>query len=258
MYKKQSVLFSILIPAHNEEKYIGKCFVSIKNASLQYPGRVEVIVTANRCTDKTVEIAKFYSARVVYEDAKNLAMIRNAGAKAATGEIIITIDADSCMSQDMLIEIEKEIRTDKSIGGCAKLMMERTSPGIFFNMHVIATIGAITNGLPRGAGLFWCRKTDFDAIGGFDEKLRVAEDIDFAKRLKQYGKKKKKKFIRLPRAFVITSTRKFDEFGDWMYLKLIVKNFSVVKELFKRGKTDNKTSALDSLLDKLYFNTKRK
>ncbi|HOV27286.1 MAG TPA: glycosyltransferase [Pseudobacteroides sp.] len=255
---KHSVLFSILIPAHNEEKYVVKCFESIKNASLQYPGRVEVIVTANRCTDRTVEIAKSYNAKVVYEDAKNLAKIRNAGAKVATGEIIITIDADSCMSQDMLIEIEKEIRTDKSIGGCAKLKMERTSPGIFFNMHVIATIGAIANGLPKGAGLFWCRKTDFDAIGGFDENLRVAEDIDFAKRLKQYGKKKNKKFIRLPRAFVVTSTRKFDEFGDWMYLKLIIKNFGMVKELFKRGKTGNKTSALDNLLDEIYFNTKRK
>lgn len=191
MHKQQSVLFSILIPAHNEENYIGKCLESIKNASLQYLGRVEVIVTANRCTDKTVEIAESYGSRVVHEDAKNLAMIRNAGAKAATGEIIITIDADSCMSQDMLVEIEKEIRTGKSIGGCAKLKMERTSPGIFFNMYVIATIGAFANGLPRGAGLFWCRKTDFDAIGGFDENLRVAEDIDFAKRLKQYGKKKK-------------------------------------------------------------------
>lgn len=258
MHKQQSILFSILIPAHNEEKYIGKCLESIKKASLQYPGRVEVIVTSNRCTDKTVEIAEFYQARVVYEDAKNLAMIRNAGAKAANGEIIITIDADSYMSQDMLIEIEKEIRTGKSIGGCVKLMMERTSPGIFFNMHVIAAIGALTNGLPKGAGLFWCRKTDFDAIGGFDENLRVAEDIDFAKRLKKYGKKKKMKFIRLPKAFVVTSTRKFDEFGDWMYLKLIIENFNVVKELFKKGKTGNKTSALDELLDKIYFNTKRK
>lgn len=66
------------------------------------------------------------------------------------------------------------------------------------------------------------------------------------------------KFIRLSKSFVITSTRKFDEFGDWMYLKLIIKNFGVIKELFKRGKTDNKTSALDELLDKIYFNTKRK
>jgi len=57
--------FSVVIPAHNEEKYIGKCLRSIKSASKYVSGGVEMIVVANRCTDRTAVIAKHYGARVL-------------------------------------------------------------------------------------------------------------------------------------------------------------------------------------------------
>lgn len=57
---KKDVKFSIIIPAHNEEKYIGKCLDSIVKASEAYKEQTEVIVVLNRCTDKTEEIAKSY------------------------------------------------------------------------------------------------------------------------------------------------------------------------------------------------------
>lgn len=53
--------FSIIIPAHNEEKYIRKCLDSIAKASEAYKEQTEVIVVLNRCTDKTEEIAKSYN-----------------------------------------------------------------------------------------------------------------------------------------------------------------------------------------------------
>lgn len=52
--------FSVIIPAHNEEKYIDKCLKSILNASEYVTDNVEIIVVANRCTDKTELIAKHY------------------------------------------------------------------------------------------------------------------------------------------------------------------------------------------------------
>lgn len=54
--------FSVIIPAHNEEKYIDKCLKSILNASEYVTDNVEIIVVANRCTDKTELIAKHYGA----------------------------------------------------------------------------------------------------------------------------------------------------------------------------------------------------
>ena len=106
---EKKVKFSVVIPAHNEEKYIAKCLDSIVKASAPYNDQVEIIVVLNRCTDRTEEIALSYGCVIVREDAKNLSKIRNAGAKIAKGDILITIDADSWMSDTMLIEIEKQI-----------------------------------------------------------------------------------------------------------------------------------------------------
>jgi len=53
-------MISVVIPAHNEEKYIGKCLSAVKSAAKYVSDSVEMIVVANRCTDKTVTIAKHF------------------------------------------------------------------------------------------------------------------------------------------------------------------------------------------------------
>ncbi|HBI99745.1 MAG TPA: glycosyl transferase family 2, partial [Lysinibacillus sp.] len=90
---KEHIKFSIVIPAHNEEKYIGKCIESILKASKPFENEVEIIVVLNRCTDKTEEIAKSYNCIVLKNNDKNLSKIRNAAVEIARGEIIVTIDA---------------------------------------------------------------------------------------------------------------------------------------------------------------------
>ena len=49
---------SVIIPAHNEEKYIERCIESIKAADSVFPGNTEIIVVCNRCTDRTEHIAE--------------------------------------------------------------------------------------------------------------------------------------------------------------------------------------------------------
>jgi hypothetical protein len=68
------------------------------------------------------------------------------------------------------------------------------------------------------AGLFWCLRQDFEAIGGFDENLVSLEDLNFAQRLKAYGRSKGKRFKTIRTACIVTSCRKFDMFGDWYLL----------------------------------------
>lgn len=69
---EQHVKFSIIIPAHNEEKYIGRCLDSIVAASTPYKDQVEVIVVLNRCNDGTEEIAKSYHCVTLQNENKNL------------------------------------------------------------------------------------------------------------------------------------------------------------------------------------------
>jgi glycosyltransferase involved in cell wall biosynthesis len=210
------VRFSIIIPARDEERFIGRCLESISVAARTFHSQVETIVVLNRCSDRTEEIAHSFGARTIREDARNLARIRNAGARAAVGEILVTIDADSAMSANTLIAIDRALAAGTTVGGGTVILPDRTSPGIratmlFFNLFVLIS------GL--SAGLFWCRRKDFVAIGGFNENLLSAEDLDFARRLQVYGKKVRRPYSTLRDTHIITSCRKFDAFGDWCVAK---------------------------------------
>lgn len=209
-------LFSIVIPARNEEKYLPACLAAIEVAAQRWPGKVEVIVVVNRSEDRTEAIAEASGATVVRHDAKNLSSIRNAGARAARGVVIITIDADSRMSPNMLDRVYANLLTGKVIGGGVLIWPERWSLGILLTGVALLPIAFWHQ---VGGGLFFCLKSDFDTIGGFDEHYVTVEDIDFAKRLRAHGKLSKKNFIVLLAASITTSCRKFDHFGDWYFLK---------------------------------------
>jgi len=234
--------FSILIPAHNEEAFIGACLASIENAAKNYAGDIEIIVALNRCTDRTEEIARKHGAITVREDCRNLAKIRNSAARFAAGKVIVTIDADSRMTANMLEEIDQKLSSGKFIGGGVVILPERMSFGIFMSLLVILPALLIYR---VSSGLFWCSRQDFEAIGGFNESLVSAEDIDFARRLKSHGKNRGKRFKTITKAHIITSCRKFDAFGDWFLLK----NPRLVWKIF-RGK-DQKAA------DKFYYDVSR-
>ncbi|WP_042475407.1 glycosyltransferase [Bacillus ndiopicus] len=213
----EDIKISIVIPAHNEEKYIGKCLESILQASKLIKNQVEIIVVLNRCTDRTEEIAKSYKCIVVKNNDKNLSKIRNAGVEIARGEIIVTIDADTQMNEHVLSKVEENLISGKYIGGGVTGKFERMSLGIFTSTLLLIgpllfKYGAIS------VGIFWCYKKDFKSINGFNENMLMAEDADFAKRLKDWGKKQGKKYGTIQNG-MITSTRKFDKHGDWVLLK---------------------------------------
>lgn len=228
---KENCLFSVIVPAHNEEQYIGKCLRAIRTAEEQTEsGSVQIIVVANRCTDKTAEIAAQYGAEVIENQDKCIASIRNAGAKAAAGEILVTVDADTCIAPETFTEIRTLLESGRYIGGGAVPTFDRASLGI-----AVSTFYVLLQMLPeiircRGmlsGAVFWCRKSDFDAVGGFDPSLVSLEDLDFAKRLKQYGKEQGKKYGTL-KSKIYTSARKFDQFGDWY----LIKNRKLTKRIF--------------------------
>jgi len=209
-------LLSIVVPARNEEHFIGGCLESIQAAAVRVGRDVETIVVINRCSDRTEQIARNFGARIVYEDARNLSRIRNAGAREAYGEILVTIDADSRMSPDTLAAIEHVLASGRAVGGGVRIYPDRYSLGIRAAVAIMNLVLFVTR---LSGGLFWCRREDFEAIGGFDEKLVSGEDVDFARRLRAHGRKSGRRFRTLPGAHIVTSCRKFDKFGDWFVLR---------------------------------------
>ena len=235
---------SVIIPAHNEEKYIRRCIHSIKKADERFKGNTEIIVVCNRCTDKTAQIAKENGARVLYNEDRCIAKVRNAGIEAANGKIIVTIDADNRMTPGTLNEIYRLLKSGRYIGGGSPIRFERYSFPLWCN-DILCRVSFMITGLY--SGIFWAKKETFDAIGGFVDK-KAMEDVATAKLLKQYGKKKGKKYTTLKKNVLINSTRKYDDLGDWLYFKLLVENAGT----FIKAALGDK-SGVDKLLDEMFY-----
>jgi glycosyltransferase involved in cell wall biosynthesis len=216
--------FSVVVPAHNEEALLARGLTAIAAAAEQAPSGVEVIVVANRCTDATAEIARSSGASVLDNDARNIAAVRNAGAAAASGDAIVTIDADCQMSPRSFCEIDRLLRSDRFVGGGAKVRPERRSAGICATYGLMEVATFVTR---LAGGMFWCRRADFDAVGGFDESQLLAEDLDFARRLRAHGKRTGRRFTTLRSAPITASCRKFDRFGDWHMFAMLLQARSI-------------------------------
>ena len=240
--------FSVIIPAHNEENYIGKCLeAAVKASKAAAPDTVQIITVANRCTDKTVDTAMKYGSEICYDDSRCISCVRNTGIAAAKGRIIVTVDADSAMTENSLTEIKQMLSSGKYIGGGTRPVFDRMSAGIFFSSFYVAMKLApemFRSKAFLSGGMFWFYKNDFLKIGGFDESLVSLEDLDFAKKLKKLGDSCNKKYGTLKKSYIITSARKFDQFGDWY----LIKNRKLTNQIFT-GK--NKNAA-----DKFYYDAR--
>ena len=216
--------FSIIVPARNEEALLGQGLAAIQDAIRRSGSSAEVIVVANRCTDGTEAVATAGGAVVVRDQSRNLAAIRNAGVAAATGEVVVTLDADNLIHELALVEMNRLLDTNRYVGGGCGFLPERNSVGLRATatlLRVVLAVGRI------GGVMYWCRRTDFDAIGGFNESRSCAEDLDFAHRLRLHGRRTGRRFINLQDVPVTVSCRKFDTFGDWHMLTLATQARSV-------------------------------
>lgn len=242
--KKGKYTFTVVIPAHNEEKYVARCIHSVRAAARCYGGPVQIIVVCNRCTDKTAAIARQHGAKVILNEDRCIASVRNAGILAASGEVIVTIDCDNRMTKGTLKEIASLLRSGRYIGGGAPIRFERYSFPLYCNDYLCRAAFGITG---LYCGIFWAKKSTFLAIGGFVEK-KAMEDAATAQALKAYGKRHGKQYTVLRSNVLINSTRKYDDMGDWLYLTMMLQNAGA---FLKAALGD--TRELDQLLDRLFY-----
>lgn len=235
---------SVVIPAHNEEKYVERCLRSVKRAAKFYGGEVETIVVCNRCTDRTRELAEKNGAVTVLNEDRCIARVRNAGIAAASGDIVMTIDCDNRMTKGTIAEAVRLLESGKYIAGGAPMRFERYSVPLFLNDILVAVSFKLTG---LYCGIFWAEKSTWDAVGGFED-IRAMEDGATAKKLKALGKKQGKGYGTLKENYLINSTRKYDDLGDWLYLKIVVQNAgALIKAAFGSGEE------LDRLFDELFY-----
>lgn len=118
------VAFSIVIPAFNEENYLGNTLDSLRSGMSEISDlKGEIIVVDNNSSDKTAEVATAKGARVVFEPINQISKARNTGAKLAKGEYLIFIDADTQVSPELLGLVLKKLRYYNCGGGALQLSL---------------------------------------------------------------------------------------------------------------------------------------
>jgi glycosyltransferase involved in cell wall biosynthesis len=216
-------LISLVIPAYNEASYLSRMLASVAVARERFNGgaeAIEVIVADNRSTDSTAEIALEAGCRVVTAQVRCIAAVRNAGAAAAQGTILAFVDADSQIHSDTFNTIAGLLERPDIIGGATGVNPERWSVGIALTYALFVPVVWATG---IDTGLVFCRRADFEKIGGYDEKMRFAEDVKFHAELWRLGRRRGARLVRASSAKAIYSTRKFDQFGDWHYFPIFFK-----------------------------------
>lgn len=103
---------SVVIPAYNEERYIGECLESLMRQTVKPD---EIIVVDNNSTDNTVNIAKKYPVTIIKEKEVGITATRNRGFDRAKYEIIIRTDADTILPPNWIKKIKKYFLDSKII-----------------------------------------------------------------------------------------------------------------------------------------------
>jgi glycosyltransferase involved in cell wall biosynthesis len=198
-------MISFIVPAPNEELWSGKCLGSIRTTMEKLAEPYEVIVVDDASTDSTPRIGEQMGARTLRVEHRKISAVRNAGARAACGEVFFFVDADTQINERAVRAALAVLRAGAAGGGCV-FEFDGATP---FWGRIMYSIGVVLGRLIRWVGgcFLFCTREAYGATGGFSERLYAGEDIAFIQALKKIGR-----FV-VPKPTVVTSGRKLDEVG---------------------------------------------
>jgi glycosyltransferase involved in cell wall biosynthesis len=207
-------VISFIVPAYNEERLLGQTLASIHAAAAALGSRpYEIVVVDDASTDGTAEIARRSGARVVGVRLRQIAGTRNAGARAARGDIFIFVDADTIVPAATLAAALDALATG-AVGGGAAFRLDGRIP---WHGRVLVFVVATVMRLGRlAAGCFlFCTRQAFEAAGGFDEQLFATEEIALSRALGRQGR------LVILRETIETSGRKLRTHSGWDLVRLL-------------------------------------
>lgn len=200
---------SVVVPARNEEKLLPRCLFALRQ---QRFGGFEIIVVDSASSDDTQKVARSFGARVIRLEEAGVARARQAGFEAATGEIIVSTDADALSDPEWLQRTVAPFRDPAVVGtfGTIELTGSRiwTLPAHSLFSWFQALNMLLKRPLFCGPN-FAVRKDVFRDVDGFKvngEYPDEAEDVQLAQKLRKRGK-----IVFLPHSRVIVSSRRLDK-----------------------------------------------
>jgi glycosyltransferase involved in cell wall biosynthesis len=157
---------------------------------------------------------------VVRVEKRVIGAVRNAGARAARGEILCFVDADARIHPETFNAIGRLLETRRYVGGASGVRLERMSAGIALTLALMLPLVWLTG---MDTGVTFCRRQDFETIGGYREDLKFAEDVKLLLDLRRLGRRRGQRLGRTRSAKATASTRKFDRYGEWHYFALMAR-----------------------------------
>jgi glycosyltransferase involved in cell wall biosynthesis len=198
-------MISFIVPAHNEERWLGNCLGSIRTSMAAIEEAHEVIVVDDASTDATPRIAEQMGALTIRVEHRKISAVRNSGARAASGEVFIFVDADTQVNEQAVRAALSALRSGAAGGACV-FEFDGIVPLWGRIIHRFAvTMGRLIR-LAGGCFVF-CTRQAYVAVGGFSESLYAGEDIAFIQALKKVGR-----FV-VPKPTVVSSGRKLSVVG---------------------------------------------
>ena len=205
-------MLSFIVPAYNEEHELPRTLASIREAAAAGRQPFEIIVVDDASTDATAEIGLADGATVVPVHFRQIAAVRNAGARTARGDVLFFVDADTLISSSHVAEALTALKGGCA-GGGARIIPEGPVPRWGrVCVQIFAALYFRLFKLGAGAFLFTTRE-NFGAIGGFDQEVFAGEEIYFTLALRKLGR------FKLLREPIVTSGRKLRMHSAWFILK---------------------------------------
>lgn len=206
---------SVVIPAHNESKYLPRTIAQL-NESIQKAGvEAEIIVVDDDSTDDTAVIAQELGCTVVKVALRNIGAVRNAGAARAKNDWLIFVDADTLVPVETLQETLKAIAGGAVGGGALVDIDDAKIPFVKYLMFLAVSIGWQRIGKWAAGCYVFANRIAFEKFGGFPEDYFAGEEFFVSRELKATGP------FHLCVARVITSARKLHDYSTWQLMRFL-------------------------------------
>ena len=181
---------SVLIPARNEEKFIGRCVASVWATG--WPAdQLEILVIDHQSTDNTAAVAREAGARVISADrGKKIGAVRNVGLIAAKGNFVAFVDADCTVPRTWLGSAINILASDPSVGAVGGGPALAPVDGTWVERCLAPTrrtsiLCATACTLPTCSIV--SRRELLCDLGYFNENVISGEDDDISNRIRERG-----------------------------------------------------------------------
>ena len=210
---------TIIIPAKNEEQYIGRLLESIKDQDYPNIKHVPIFIADAKSTDCTRTIAETFSntLNIIIIEGGPVAVGRNNGAEMAKSEYLLFVDADVILFDKTIISRTLERmkkRNFECIGAYAKCYDGKfLDKLIYFLCNIVQFFSQFSS--PFATGMYFCIKKDvFIKLGKFNPSVYFAEDYFLSKNIRP------SRFAIIGSVF--TTNRRFKKIGHWNMIKEFV------------------------------------